>query len=231
MKMMVLVACGAMLLGGVAQGAVDAKDKALLERLNSPEWKVREAASTELIGQKWDLARLQGMYQAAPSLEAKERLLAGARHQYFSKLISGRSSEGDTGALGIYTPKPEMHLQPAGSLAPVRALYIVSPMCGMPGAIALRPGDRVVKVGTTDLTQLPADAELYGALVMQVQLTKVGDKMPMTVERDGQRMEVTVTMGSMIGMSAVEQTGGFGQRPDAGELWRQEKEKITGAGG
>jgi hypothetical protein len=218
---------GVLLFGGMVYGEVDAKDKALLERLNSPEWAVREAASTEFCAQTWDLARLQGLYKATTSLEARERILACARQQYFSKLIAGRTGADDPGALGVLKPTQAMMVQLAGSQAPVKALFIASPICGMPSAVVLRPGDRIVKIDQTDLTQLPADAEPFDALATRVRKTRAGESVPMVIERDGKRLEATLKVGSGIGMSAVERAGGFGARADVVERWLAEKEKIV----
>ncbi len=218
---------GVMLIGGAAYGEADAKDKALLERLNSPEWAVREAASTELSAEVWDLARLQGLYKAAPSLEAKERVLACARQQYFSKLMLGGSSPTDAGALGVLKPTQPMVLQPAGSVAPVKALYIATPICGMPSAVMLRPGDRIVEIDQVDLTKLPADAEPWNALTTRVRKTRADETLGMVVERDGKRMEMSVRTGSSIGMSVVESSGGFGPRETVLKAWAKEREKVV----
>jgi hypothetical protein len=216
-----------LLFAGVVFGEVSTADKGLLDRLNSPEWAVREAASTELSGQAWDLDRLQGLYQSAGSVEARERILTCARHQYFSKLMA-QASGGQSGRLGILrTPQPVL-IQPVGSLAPVRALFVASPICGMPSAVVLKPGDRILKVDQTDLTLLPADAEPFDALTKRVLESKAGDVLAMVIERDGQRMEVQVPVGSLTGMSAVEQPGGFGPRKEVLEAWAREKRKITG---
>ena len=210
-----------------AQETLSPADAQLLARLDAPAWTTREAALIELESGKWEPARLRALYHGTDSPEAKDRVLTAAKHLYFKSLWTARSFAGESAAMGFtFPPKPTL-VQPVGAQMPLAGLFVSAPLCGMPSVVKLKPGDRVLTIGGADFANLAQESNLPDLLRVRLSRYKPGQSLDLTIERDGQQLEVELELAPREAMVEMFLSGGFGVSAEIAARWLVEREKLV----
>lgn len=169
-------------------GSGIARADPLLDRLDSPDYATREAASAELLtGPLLDESRWLALFAQARSPEQRHRLLAAAEHQALTAMRLREFPQRGPGSLGmthqVISPAQREHLGRA-------AILVLGTLPGFPAHAHLRPGDLIVAFNeqTIEPEMTP------NAFPQMVQLTQAGQTVTLTVLRDGREQTLRMEL-------------------------------------
>lgn len=173
-------------------------DQVLLSRLASPQYAVRDAASRSLLQDRaLTLSRITTLYQQADALEQRHRLLDVARHHALQELADRASSTSPRrdASIGI----AHQVLGPAETGLDRPAVLVRQTLPGFPGYAHLQPGDMILTLGNRTL---PTGAD-EAAFVQMVREHQPGERITLTIHREGQPLNVTLPLASADMLAAV----------------------------
>ena len=171
-----------------------------LERLDSPDYAVREAATQALLADdSLTPEAVAAMYDEARSLEVRTRLLDVARHHTLRRLAAQRFNPQAPGAVGF-----SQQMAGPGAMANMAqlghpAIRVVATLPGLPAYAHLQPGDMIVGV---DNDLLPPDASMEG-LTTLITTRTAGQPITLNLLRDGREVAAQFSLGSLAALNTV----------------------------
>ncbi|MEO0513722.1 MAG: PDZ domain-containing protein [Planctomycetota bacterium] len=209
-------------------GAVFAQPRdTLLDDLDHDDYDVRrEATESMLLDETLTTDRLAAWYALADSLEAQQRLLIVARHHFLRELRLERFPGEGPGSIGVVQsiqvapPPPNADGRDDGPNArpPARATtfaLVTRVLDGFPAAGRLRPLDRVVAVDGQTLGG-PGNNQRFEDLMRRY---RANQSITLTVQRDGQTVDVVITLANGNALGAMYAFPDFGLTADFEPAW------------
>lgn len=213
----------AALLACVFASAAAAQSDEVLQRLGSPEYAEREAATRELLADpQANLVRLRALFERAETAEQRHRLLDAIRHHTLRQMREEAYKEpGGLAAIGF-----SHEVLPAGAAPGVArpSIYVVATLPGFPGYAHLRPGDIITSVGDEPMP-MDLDADRFKELMRGFE---AGQTLTLGVLRDGETLSVTLKLASFEALDRMYGDVAIVQ-PPFGSQWRRVRDALLAA--
>jgi len=178
-------------------------DTDALDVLNHDDFAVREQITADLLADETlTVERIDAMIADAWSPEQRHRLLDVARHHFIRDIIRAEFGHGAQGSLGV-TISPGDIGQVDGLDEP--GVFITRTHPGFPAYTRLKADDFILAVNDHAPDPELIGRQLTSYLIDQIKGYAAGERVRMTIYRDGTRREVDIQLASRAALDAVYQ--------------------------
>ncbi|MEE9403888.1 MAG: PDZ domain-containing protein [Algisphaera sp.] len=192
-----------------------------LTALDDPDYALRETATDLLLhDDTLDLDALAQAMPAAPSPELRQRLLNIAHHHTVRKIRFDSFETEGRGSIGVVQ---SMVSEPDDVFGPEKSYVLVTrALPGFPAYGRLRPMDQIVGLNDQPLN----DLDQVESFPRMLQAFNAGQEIHLTVLRNGETLDVSLTLASRTALAAIYTQPGFTLSPKFDDLWQQRRKAF-----
>ncbi|MEM9418515.1 MAG: PDZ domain-containing protein [Planctomycetota bacterium] len=221
------VMCGLLLW---ASGLVQAvADEALIAQLAAEDYEARQTATDALrLDDSLTTEQLAAWYAEAAQPEVRQRLISVARHHFLQDMAEESFPDEGPGLIGMVKSNPmiippPLDADPANRRnQPAQTYSLVTQVLdGFPASGRLRPLDRVMAIDGQTFAGGAQNAN-FEQLMLQYQ---AGDTLTLTVVRNGEPLDIELTLGNGNALNAMYASPNFGLAPEINTAWVQHQQE------
>ncbi|MEM1446000.1 MAG: hypothetical protein AAGF84_08100 [Planctomycetota bacterium] len=188
-----------------------ATPRRLADALNAPDVSTEAQQRLRLVLRHRILAEFLANFPAPPGIppdaEAPDALgppqareAAAAWQALVDTAMAEEAARRNAGSLGIMHPPTPVDAVPSREGPEI---MVVDTLPGFPAYEVLRPGDAIIRFNNQPIPAAPNNANLPAPVNNLIQRRHAGDTIPLRVLRDGQEIDLTITLASYAALRTL----------------------------